>query len=87
LDRDGNERSDVWEALYLVGSAADPSSDWDGDGQSLLEESQFGTDPNDPVSLTLAHVRFAAAPGSLLLGMDTQAGKRYRIETSVDLAD
>ncbi len=82
LDRDRDGVSDVWTALHP--SAVPPSADADGDGSTNAAEALAGTDPTSPASV------FAVIPqrdlsGSLVVRWDGVRGKRYRVESSVDL--
>jgi hypothetical protein len=82
IDRNADGLSDVWAALYRPGAGAD--ADEDGDGVSNAQEARAGTDPCNAAS------RFAAAPlvdatGNMVLRWRGVRGKRYTIQTSVDL--
>lgn len=48
-DLDNNGLSDAW-MIWAGGTARLPSADDDGDGMTNLEESEAGTDPDDPAS-------------------------------------
>ena len=48
-DLDGDGMSDAW-LMWSGGGSRVPSADDDGDGMSNLEESEAGTDPDDPQS-------------------------------------
>lgn len=56
VDADGNGFPDEWERQYVVPSPT-PTSDFDGDGSTDLQECWAGTDPRDPNS----HFRVLAA--------------------------
>ncbi len=85
IDLNGNGLSDVWELLHE--DAVDPAGDADGDGQSNLEESIFGTDPM--VASNRFHspaLAFNVATGQLEVSWSSVAGKRYQLQTCGDLA-
>ncbi len=85
----------AWLSQYgLVGAFADPDSDLDGDGLTLLEEFSFGKNPTAPDAAGRANYAFApfAAPHSaangllqLYFGARIDAPIRYRAEVSTDL--
>ncbi len=85
IDRNGDGLSDGWAALYLPkGAVVAAGADTDGDGATNLQESVAGTDPLNAAS------RFAATPhtdaaGNLVLRWRGAWGKRYTIESSIDL--
>jgi sugar phosphate isomerase/epimerase len=84
VDFDGDGVSDIWRETYPnVGAAtADP----DGDGATNLAESLAGTNPSDRTSNLVASAQETDASGNTRLRWSGVAGKRYRIDSSTDLA-
>lgn len=82
-DLDGDGLSDAW-TLWAGGIARLPNADSDGDGMTNLEESQAGTDPDDPASrLDL----WAARSGSdLSLSWTDLPYKAHAVEKSIALS-
>ena len=82
-DLDGDGLSDAW-TLWAGGIPRLPNADNDGDGMSNLEESQTGTDPDDPASrLDL----WASRSGDdLALVWTDLPHKAHGVETSITLS-
>lgn len=84
IDLNSNGISDVWELLYE--DATDPGGDADGDGQSNIEESIFGTNPMQAGDrFRTPALSFNAATGQLEVSWASVAGKRYQLQTCADL--
>ncbi len=81
-DLDGDGMSDAW-TMWAGGIPRAPHADDDGDGMSNLEESEAGTDPDDPNSrLDLLALRNGTA---LTLEWPDIRGKAHAIECSGNL--
>jgi hypothetical protein len=80
IDLNGNGLSDVWELKYGFLSAIDsPSADSDGDGDSNLVESIFGTNPY--ASNSRRPIISLSAPNpNLAFSFPSVKGARYQIE-------
>ena len=50
-DQDGDAMEDSWENAYFGNTDQSATTDYDGDGQTNLEEFIAGSDPTDPLSL------------------------------------
>ncbi|MCU0792051.1 MAG: DUF1800 family protein [Opitutaceae bacterium] len=85
LDSDNDQLSDVWRARYNA-TALSATTDDDGDGYSNLQESILGTDPRDRAS-RLAHTVRVLPDAGLEIEWTAVRGKRYAVETSVDLVN
>ena len=83
VDFDSDRVSDIWRETYPAAGAA--TADPDGDGAANLAESLAGTDPFSAASVLAATPETDAA-GNLRLRWPGVAGKRYRIDSSADLA-
>lgn len=89
-DTDGDGMPDTWETANGLnpGSAADRDTDTDGDGQSSLAEYLAGTDPRSSASALRITDLAIADPlaGTGTVTWQSIPGKRYRLQTSPDLA-
>jgi len=83
VDGNGNGISDVWEKVYAMPGAA-PGADPDGDGQSNLQESIAGTDPNNRQSVFRVEYWQGLGP-AWLIRWQSVAGKRYQLEGTTSL--
>src|SRR5439155_290654 len=86
-DTDGDNMDDDWEMAYFGTLARDGTGDFDGDGQTDLEEFRAGTDPTDSGSVLRA-LRLTAlnADGAKLIWGATP-GKTYRVQFKENLND
>ncbi|MCW1923480.1 DUF1800 family protein [Luteolibacter arcticus] len=83
-DLDGNGLSDAW-TLWSGGISRAAGADDDGDGMSNLEESEAGTDPDDPSSRI--DLKTWRENGNLVLSWTDLPLKAFGIETSPTLSD
>lgn len=83
-DTDADGMPNAWEtANGLSTSVNDASDDFDGDGDTNVEELRAGTDPRNPASrFTLAIDRIG---GDARLTLPTASGRTYRIEFTSSL--
>lgn len=82
VDQNGNQQSDVWEALFGAG-ALPAAVDSDGDGVSNRDESVAGTNPFDPLSFPA--VGFVGGTnGGASASFGAWAGKIYFIEAAAE---
>ncbi len=87
-DADANGLPDAWERrhfLQIMGT--DPNGDPDGDGRTNLQEFRDGTDPNvideAPLVTPPSIGNFAVDAVSVTLSWEGQAGRTYRVLSSV----
>ncbi len=87
VDKDG--MTDQWEVENLGDIFWYDDEDFDGDGQTNLEEFLGGSDPADANSLSgsaeIGPLDVSVANGELSVGFSAQAGYRYGLEISADL--
>ncbi len=84
IDLNGNGISDVWELLNE--EAIDPAGDTDGDGQSNLAESVFGTNPlSSSDQFRTPSLSYDSETGRLDILWPSVAGKRYQLQSCADL--
>jgi len=83
LDQNGNQQSDVWEAMYDATNLP-PATDSDGDGVPNQAESIAGTDPYDALSFPAIDF-MAPQTGVVKTAWDSQAGKTYTLEAADDM--
>lgn len=83
-DLDGDGLSDAW-TLWSGGIPRVPLADDDGDGMSNLEESEAGTDPDDPASRI--DLTVSRESSDLVLSWPDTPLKDHFIETSATLGD
>lgn len=84
LDTNGNQLSDIWEAVHGAPAGLSAAADSDGDGLSNAQEATAGTDPFDPFSQP--RLELSAAAGLLTPAWTGLPGKRYRLRASASLA-
>ena len=84
IDADGDGLNDVWEIIHGAQSLT-AVGDADGDGASNAQESAAGTDPFSATSSPTISLA-PSAPGQFQLGYQRIPGKRYRIESSLNLS-
>jgi len=83
-DTDQDGMPDDWERFYFGNLDAEPDDDADGDGESNRREWGAGTNPRRATSvLSIREYRMTAGGAVLRFGM--AAGRRYEVESSVDL--
>ena len=80
LDQNGNQQSDVWEALYDATNLP-AFTDSDGDGVPNHEESIAGTDPFDALSFPAVSLQ-PPQTGAVGTAWDSQSGKMYTLEAA-----
>lgn len=83
FDSDGNGLSDLFEFIYFHGTV-DPAGDPDGDGNSILEEMVWGTDPTQAASRVSGATAYVEG-ADLVLVWTAAAGKWYRLQACEDL--
>ena len=89
VDSDGDGIADAYEFLHTSPpglALLNATGDVNGDGQSDLEEYLADTDPLDPDS-NLRITAFDTDSGSFSLTWTSDAARRYRIESTVELSD
>ncbi len=85
IDLNSNGISDVWELLNE--EAVDPAGDADGDGQSNLAESIFGTNPMAAAdSFHSPGLAWNQTTSQIDISWPSVVGKRYQLQTCSDLA-
>jgi hypothetical protein len=82
-DRDHDGMPDAWEIAYFGDTSHGPSEDYDGDGESNLEEYLAGTDPTNPSSVIRALV--TVVNGELRVSFRSAQNHIYRVECKTDL--
>ena len=88
-DADKDGMTDQWEVEQFANVFWFEFEDFDGDGQTNLEEFLGGSDPTDPASVPgsaeIGPLDVSVANGELVVGFAAQAGYAYGLETSSDL--
>ena len=89
VDVDGDGIPDDWERFYFGTTAVGPLEDEDGDGAGNLAEFERSTDPKraDPKPLAAEGLTVVKveADGTVQLRFKSDAGRKHRVEVSVDL--
>ncbi len=84
LDQNGDGLSDLWQQQYSVPSS-DADLDYTGTGLTNRQKSLLGLDPRDPSARFHLDIFNDSANAQLRLQLNTVYGKRYQIESSIDL--
>jgi len=79
-DTDGDNMDDDWEMAYFGTLARDGTGDFDGDGQTDLDEFRAGTDPTNSGSVLRALRLTALNGGGARLIWVATPGKTYRVQ-------
>src|SRR5713101_9879428 len=82
----GNGMDDDWELAYFGTLARDGKGDFDGDGQSDLQEFLAGTDPTNSGSI-LRVLTLTAFKGNTTLLWSATPGRRYQAQFKTNLTD
>jgi hypothetical protein len=85
-DSDQDGMADDWELAYFGTLARNGSGDFDGDGQTDLQEFTAGTDPTNLGSI-LRVLTLTSSNGETRLFWSSIPGKTYRVEFTTDLTD
>jgi len=85
-DSDGDGMDDDWEVTYFGDLSRDGFGDFDGDGQSDLQEFRAGTDPTNKGSVLRAITVTRVGGGSTVF-WNAIAGRSYRVEFKEKLDD
>ena len=86
-DIDGDGVDDDWEMAYFGTLARDGDGDFDGDGQTDLDEFRTGTDPTNSGSvLRVLRLTVLNGDGARLIWVATP-GKTYRVQFKENLQD
>ncbi len=87
LDTDNDSIADAWEITHFSNTTTSisPTSDYDKDGFSDLEEFIAGTAPKDAQSLLKVEEITAGADGEVTLRWQGVAGKNYTLQNSTSL--
>src|SRR5678815_2647177 len=80
----GDGLGDIWQLMNGAG-AFDPNADPDGDGATNANEAGAGTDPKSPEDQVRVRM-IEIVNGNTVLTWPSVIGKRYRIQTTQNLA-
>jgi hypothetical protein len=85
-DTDGDGMDDDWEMAYFSTLARDGSGDFDGDGQTDLQEFRAGTDPVNDASILRVLTLTSLGGGGRTILWSAAPGRTYQVQfkTSVD---
>jgi hypothetical protein len=78
---------DDWEAAYFGNLARDGTEDFDGDGQSDLQEFIAGTDPTNTNSIFRVLTVSSPGSGSATIFWSATTGKSYQVQFKDNLED
>jgi len=84
-DTDYDGRDDDWEVAYFGNLSRDGLGDFDGDGQTDLQEFRSGTDPTNQGSFLRVITLTKIPSGTATVVWSSLPGKTYRVEYKDDL--
>ncbi|MGF1531113.1 MAG: WD40 repeat domain-containing protein [Puniceicoccaceae bacterium] len=76
-----------FDSLRLIGEPLLPTEDWDGDGQSDLDESITGTDLLDPASRFKIETSQISGDGPLEVSVEGVRNRTYKLQRNLTLVD
>jgi len=86
-DTDGDGMDDDWEMAYFGTLARDGTGDFDGDGQTDLQEFLAGTDPTNSGSILRVLTLTPLGGGGTRVIWAAAPGKRYQVQFKDNLSD
>jgi Tol biopolymer transport system component len=86
-DSDGDGMDDDWEMAYFGTLARDGTGDFDGDGQTDLQEFLAGTDPTNSGSILRVLTLTPLGGGGTRVIWAAAPGKRYQVQFKDSLSD
>jgi hypothetical protein len=87
VDSDGDGMDDDWEMAYFGTLSRDGTGDFDGDGQTDLQEFLAGTDPTNSGSVLRVLTLNLLGGGGTKVIWSAAPGKTYRVQFKDDIAD
>jgi Tol biopolymer transport system component len=84
-DSDHDGIDDDWEVAYFGDLSRDGQGDFDGDGQTDLQEFRAGTDPTNQGSILRVLTLTRVPSGAVTVIWSSTPGKTYRVEYKDDL--
>jgi Tol biopolymer transport system component len=84
-DSDHDGMDDDWEVAYFGNLSRDGQGDFDGDGQTDLQEFRSGTDPTNQGSFLRVITLTKVPEGAATVVWSSVPGKSYRVEHKDDL--